>query len=411
MASLFHWPSAPQLWGSVTSYVSPSTPSPKPPTASSTIEPPRLVMTRVSDRHRGTLQPRAMALKPTPTPAPNAPPAAPVSVSLMIVSPLNSPSPRWSPASRPSRAAPDAAPDAAPIAVPMRIVPTGPNAPAVAIVADDRDHGDRDHGDVLPLRTGLAVAHVVERLDRDRRVARRVEEVDRIVGGVGVRRRRRPPCPASATAGRRRGTAGSSGRTVDCRATPDRRPRRRSTRATACRCEDPPPHASATVNGRHVTRPSGSTPPAVVASTVMIASSPIALGWYVPERLVPLHGRLARRLQPAELDRCGSGGRRRRRRRRRGCGHPRCRSRRSAPLARTRRPRSSYSNVVTRGCATGRRLDQLDELVGGVVAELALELGRRLPAQATELVVLPAGVAAGPGAGDQLARRARTRTG
>ena len=134
MASLFHWPSAPQLWGSVTSYVSPRTPSPKPPTASSTIDPPRLVMARVSD---GIVAPapRAMALKPTPTPAPSAPPAAPVSVSLMIVSPLNSPSPRWRPASRPSRAAPDAAPDAAPIAAPMRIVPTGPNAPAVATVA------------------------------------------------------------------------------------------------------------------------------------------------------------------------------------------------------------------------------------------------------------------------------------
>ena len=58
--------------------------------------------------------------------------------------------------------------------------------------------------------------------------------------------------------------------------------------------------------------------------------------------------------------------------------------------------------------ATGRRLDQLDELVRGVVAELALELRRRLPAQATELVVLPAGVAAGAGAGDRAHRRART---
>ena len=134
MASLFHWPSAPQFWGSVTSYVSPSTPSPRPPTASSTIDPPRLVMTRVSPGIVA-LAPRATALNPTPTPAPNAPPAAPVNVSLMIVSPLNSPSPRCIPASRPSRAAPDAAPDAAPIAVPMRIVPTGPNAPAVAIVA------------------------------------------------------------------------------------------------------------------------------------------------------------------------------------------------------------------------------------------------------------------------------------
>ena len=52
----------------------------------------------------------------------------------MIVSPLNSPSPTCAQDSRPSRAAPDAAPEAAPIAVPMRIVATGPAAPAVAIV-------------------------------------------------------------------------------------------------------------------------------------------------------------------------------------------------------------------------------------------------------------------------------------
>ena len=176
----------------------------------------------------------------------------------MIVSPLNCPSPRCSPDSRPSRAAPDAAPDAAPIAVPTRIVRDRPGGAGGRDRHRDGDDGDGDGGDVLPLRTGLAVADVVERLDRDRCVAGRVEEVDRVVGGVRVRRRRRPPCPASATAGRGRGTGGSPGRTDGCRARPARRPRRRSTRATGVPCDpDPPPHASATVNGRHVTRPCG----------------------------------------------------------------------------------------------------------------------------------------------------------
>ena len=62
---------------------------------------------------------------------------------------------------------------------------------------DDCGDGDRHRGDVLPLRAGTPVADVVERLDRDRRTAGRVEQVDRVVGGVGVRRRR------TGTAGKR----------------------------------------------------------------------------------------------------------------------------------------------------------------------------------------------------------------
>ena len=101
---------------------------------------------------------------------------------------------------------------------------------------DDRhrgDDGDPDGGNVAPLHAGAPVDDVVEVLQRDRLSlpSSRVDEVDRIVVGVGVRRghpgARREPVPT----GQGPGTAVWRRRRDERRATRSRRRPTRSRRA------------------------------------------------------------------------------------------------------------------------------------------------------------------------------------